>query len=240
MIDVANMKKNAWVLFLVTVFFGLFGPSNLNYYWWFYSIFFVLFFAWTLYLIYGCERYVVFLTTMILVGVSLFSFLASSLAYVSISNYIDGTSVVAVVGGMAPILTVCAVFLIIFFTHSSSIPFECIGNRVTVRRKEQGKKNYHIGLIAGVSTLTGGMFLKSVDALTSNVVAIVGCTGCSIAILILLRHSIRGLRILRIQERSMPTPYTFMQIDELRVARSRWWLGRLFKRLASLRHSPST
>jgi hypothetical protein len=35
----------------------------------------------------------------------------------------------------------------------------------------------------------------------------------------------------------MPTPYTFMQIDEIREARSRWWLGRLFKWMGSLRQS---
>ncbi|EPN29927.1 hypothetical protein A244_39583, partial [Pseudomonas syringae pv. actinidiae ICMP 18807] len=34
-------------------------------------------------------------------------------------------------------------------------------------------------------------------------------------------------------EKSMPTPYTFMQIDEIREARNRSWLGRLFKRVAS-------
>lgn len=238
MIDVESMKKNAWVLFLVASFFGLFGPSGLSYYWWFYSVFFVLFFAWTLYLIYGCERYVLFLATMILVGVAIFSFLASSLAYVSVSSYTAGANMISIVGGLAPILAVGAVLAIILLTKPSYFPFECKGNRVTVRRKEPGKKNYRIGLIAGASTLTGGIFLKSVDALTSNVVAIVGCTGCSIAILILLRHSIRGLRTLQVQERSMSTPYTFMQIDEIREARSRWWLGRLFKRLASPRHSP--
>ncbi|EPN30071.1 hypothetical protein A244_39228 [Pseudomonas syringae pv. actinidiae ICMP 18807] len=31
----------------------------------------------------------------------------------------------------------------------------------------------------------------------------------------------------------MLTPYTFMQIDEIREARNRWWLSRLFKWLAS-------
>ncbi|KPB52450.1 Uncharacterized protein AC511_0758 [Pseudomonas coronafaciens pv. oryzae] len=35
----------------------------------------------------------------------------------------------------------------------------------------------------------------------------------------------------------MPAAYTFMQIDEIREARGRWWLGRLFKWLASLRGS---
>jgi hypothetical protein len=51
------------------------------------------------------------------------------------------------------------------------------------------------------------------------------------------RHSIRGLRTLRIRESKMPIPYTFMEIDEIREARSRWWLGRLFKWMGSLRQS---
>ncbi|KPZ18476.1 Uncharacterized protein ALO40_01962 [Pseudomonas syringae pv. viburni] len=31
----------------------------------------------------------------------------------------------------------------------------------------------------------------------------------------------------------MLAPYTFMQIDKIREARNRSWLGRLFKRVAS-------
>ncbi|MNR25473.1 hypothetical protein D3C85_1426270 [compost metagenome] len=81
------------------------------------------------------------------------------------------------------------------------------------------------------------MFLKSVDALTSEVVIVlVGSLGC-LALLINFRHTIRGLRTLRIQERSMPIPYTFMRIDEIREARHRWWLGRFFKWIISLRES---
>ncbi|MGE8338188.1 MAG: hypothetical protein ACN6Q2_23195, partial [Pseudomonas laurylsulfatiphila] len=68
-------------------------------------------------------------------------------------------------------------------------------------------------------------------------VVILGCTGLTVIILFHLRHNIRGLRTLRTQERSMPTPFTFMQIDEIREARSRWWLGRLFKWMGSLRQS---
>ncbi|RMM48648.1 hypothetical protein ALQ78_05496 [Pseudomonas syringae pv. aptata] len=31
----------------------------------------------------------------------------------------------------------------------------------------------------------------------------------------------------------MLAPYTFMQIDEIREARSRWWLSRFFKWFSS-------
>ena len=53
-----------------------------------------------------------------------------------------------------------------------------------------------------------------------------------------MRHSVRGLRSLRIKQKTMPVPYTFMQIDEIREARSRWWLSRLFKWVASWRKAP--
>ncbi|UVM03045.1 hypothetical protein [Pseudomonas laurylsulfatiphila] len=237
MIDADSIKKNVWALFFAAVFFGLFGPSNLKYYWWVYSVFFVMSFVWALYLIYVCERYVVFLATMVCLGVAIFLFLASSLAYVSVSTESGGGGALPVIAAIAPTMVVGGALFIILFTKVSYFPFECIGNRVTTKRREQSKNSYGVGLIAGVSVITGGMFLKSVDTLTSSTVLVVGCTGCSIAILILVRHSIRGLRVLRIQELNMPASYTFMGIDEIREARSRWWLGRLLKWLTSLRSS---
>ncbi|MBV7477302.1 hypothetical protein [Pseudomonas sp. PDM31] len=235
MVDVVNMKRSVWLLFFSMAFFGLFGPSNLSYYWSVYSVFFIFSFAWALYLIYGCERYVVFLATMVFVGVAIFLFLASSLAYVSVSALPSGGGGISIVAALTPIVLVYGVFYIILCTKSTHFPFECIGNRVTSKRRERSKGGYSFGMVAGVSVLIGGMFLKSVDALTSSAVLIVGCTVFSITILILARHSIRGLRTLRTQERCMPVPYTFMEIDEIREARGRWWVGRLFNWMASSR-----
>ncbi|MNR47069.1 hypothetical protein D3C85_1661250 [compost metagenome] len=97
--------------------------------------------------------------------------------------------------------------------------------------------NYSIPLIGGVTTLVASIFLKWAGMLTGALVGMTVMTGGSIFILLYGRHVLGGLRALRIQERSMPVPYTFMQLDEIREARSRWWLGRLFKWIASWRKS---
>jgi hypothetical protein len=164
--------------------------------------------------------------------------MASSLAYLSSLKNFGNTNPVSIALGFAPAAVVFITFLIIFYSRSSFFPFECVGNRVEVRAKKNvNTKNYNLWLMSGVSTLTGSMFLRTVDTETSDMVVIIVCTGLTVIILLHLRHSIRGLRTLRIRERKMPTPYTFMQIDEIREARSRWWLGRLFKWMGSLRQS---
>ncbi|MNE76435.1 hypothetical protein D3C80_1726700 [compost metagenome] len=94
-------------------------------------------------------------------------------------------------------------------------------------------------MLAGATTLAASVFVKSAGIPAGGVAGTLILTFSSIWILVQMRHSIRGLRTLRIQEKTMLTPYTFMQIDEIREARSRWWLSRLFKWVASWRKSPS-
>ena len=237
MINSDTIKKGSWLVFFSVVFLSALGPSNIEYYWWAYWFFCASFFVWTLYLVYWCESYVVYLTTVLTATVSIFAFLASGLVYLSASSFLGETTVLPIVVGVCPAILIFGVFSAIYFSKPSLFPFESVGNRITIRSGVQGQPKYNIGIVAGVTALTGGVFLSLVDALTTDVVAVSICTGCAIAILIQLRHTIRGLRTLHIQERSMDVPYTFMEIDEIREARSRWWLGRLLKWLTSLRSS---
>lgn len=237
MINADTIKKGSWLVFFSIVFLSALGPSNLDYYWWVYCFFCALFFVWTLYLVYLCESYVVYLTTVLTATVSIFAFLAGGLAYLSTSNFLGGTTVLPVVIGMCPAVLVFGVFATIYFSKPSFFPFECVGNRITIRSGGREQPKYNIGIIAGITALAGGVFLRMVDALTTDVVAVSICTGCAIAILIQLRHTVRGLRTLHIQERNMNVPYTFMEIDEIRQARHRWWLGRFLRWLISLRSS---
>jgi hypothetical protein len=238
MIDAKIIKKQIFLMFIVVVFFGAFGPFALQYFWWCYLFVVVFYFGFSLYLIYSCERFVVFLSTVFITGLVAFPYISGNLAYLIASDFFGKGDFRSVAIGMAPITIVFLMFLAIFYSKASFFPFECVGNRVAARpKKVVNAKSYNLGLISGVSTLTGSMFLKSVGTETGGMVAIVLCTGCCVFMLFYLRHSIRGLRTLRIRERKMPTPYTFMQIDEIREARSRWWLGRLFKWMGSLRQS---
>lgn len=238
MIDAKNIKKQIFLMFIGVAFFGAFGPSNLKYFWWWYFFIVVVGFGFSLYLIYCCERYILLLATVLSVAICIFPYITGSLAYLIVSDYFGKGDPRSVAIGIAPITIVLMMFLVIFYSKVSFFPFECVGNRVAPRPKRiVNSRNYNLGLISGVSTLTGSMFLKSVGAETGGMIVVVACTGLSVILLFYVRHGIRGLRTLRIRERKMPTPYTFMQIDEIREARSRWWLGRLFKWMGSLRQS---
>lgn len=239
MIDSKFIKKSSWLVFFASAFFGVFGPSNLPWFWLIYLLFFVVFFGFILYLIYFSERFVVYMFFIIIMPVLCLSYLASSVAYMSATRLLGEVSFVSVLLGLSPLITVSMIFLFVFFSKSTFFPFLCSGNRVVPRSKGDTTKTYSLGLISGASTLAAGVFLKSAGILTSSVVGALVCTGCPIVVLILLRHTIRGLRTLRTQERSMSIPYTFMQIEEIRDARSRWWLGRLFRWLASICKSES-
>ncbi|WP_130908505.1 MULTISPECIES: hypothetical protein [unclassified Pseudomonas] len=237
MIDSQNLKKGGWIVFFSAALFGAFGPSNLSYFWWVYLFFIVALLGFVLYVIYSCERFVLYLSSLFLLVVGIFTYLACTVAYLSASRVLGGNSLLAALVGLSPALTVFLTVATILYGETVFFPFECKGNRVAARGKGQSNKSHSVGLVVGAAVLTSGIFFKSVDAQTSNVLAVVICTGCSIAISILSRHSIRGLRTLHIQERNMPAPYTFMEIDEIREARRRWWLSRLFKWLTSLRSS---
>jgi hypothetical protein len=238
MINAQTIKKCGWTVFFSAALFGAFGPSNLEYFWWWYLLLVVVLFGFSVYLIYFCERFVVFVWALILAAVIAFTYMGSSLAYLMVSQNSGDTSPISIAVGGAPAVVVLLIFLMIFYSKSSFFPFECVGNKVAPRPKKiVNAKSYNLGLISGVSTLTGSMFLKSVGAETGGMFVVVACTVLSVILLFYVRHGIRGLRTLRIRERKMPTPYTFMQIDEIREARSRWWLGRLFKWMGSQRQS---
>jgi hypothetical protein len=237
MIDSQVIKKVGRTIFGSMTFLGAFGPSNLEYFWWWYLFLVTVLFGFSAYLIYWCERFVVFLWAVVLAAVIALTYLVGSFAYLSSLKNFDNTNLVSVALGFTLAAIVFVTFLVIFFSRSSFFPFECVGNKVEVRAKKNVTKKYNLWLISGVSTLTGSMFLGAVDTETSDMVVIIGLTGLIVIILLHLRHTIRGLRTLHIRERKMPTPFTFMEIDEIREARSRWWLGRLFKWMGSLRQS---
>ncbi|MDD0997063.1 hypothetical protein M5G20_14480 [Pseudomonas sp. TNT2022 ID1044] len=237
MIDSHSLKKGGWIMFFSAALFGVFGPSSLSYFWWVYLIFVVVFLGFVLYLIYCCERFVLYMSSLFLLAVGLFAYLACTVAYFTASAVLGAGNVFAVLLGLVPAIAVVLTVVIILVGETAFFPFECKGNRVITRGRQQKKTSYNVGLIVGVSVLASGVFFKSVDAQASNVLAVLICTGCSVAISVLSRHIIRGLRTLYIEERNMPVPYTFMKIEEIREARSRWWLGRLFKWMGSLRQS---
>ncbi|MCH5655184.1 hypothetical protein [Pseudomonas syringae] len=239
MINSDSLKKSSWLAFFTTVFFIAFGPSKLTYFWHVYFLAVTLLFAWTIYLVYLCEKYTTYMTSLINTLIGSFTFLACNVAYISTSSFFGENSSKALITSLTPAIITLLAYLTIASKKPSFHPFEYDGRKIQTRvaSTSQPSTSYKTGLIAGATTLAAGIFLQAFGVLTGSVVAALVLTGCCVTILFYMRHVIRGLRTLRAKEHNMPAAYTFMQIDEIREARGRWWLGRLFKWLASLRGS---
>ncbi|WP_130904589.1 MULTISPECIES: hypothetical protein [unclassified Pseudomonas] len=232
---VDTVKTGPWVVFLMVVFFGMFGPPGVPYYWSIYCVVVVFFLLITLFLVGACERYVFFVVMIFFTGVGIMGFLFSSVLYLVVSDFFGEGSFKSIAIGLSPLILISLAVAIAAYGRSHLSSFRLEGNKVAF--KVESREKYSAGFLAGLLTLTGGGVLKLIGSLNGGALGVlVGTSGC-IALILYCRHTIQGLRALRLREHTMPTPYTFMRIDEIREARSRWWLGRLFKWLLSSRQS---
>lgn len=241
MIASDKLKKLTWLLFVMFVFLLAFGPSGFKYFWPVYLVMSFSALIWTLYLVYVCEKFVVYITSMIITIVGIFSLMACTAAYLIAAKLWGKTSVAALMIWPVPMGIVSLTYLVLASGNSSFHPFEYDGIKVQPRPQKEQKAStaYSPLLVGGATSLATSIFIKAVGSLATGMFIMFGMTVCSVTFLFYARHIIRGLRTLRIQEKSLPTPYTFMQIDEIRAARSRWWMSRLFKWVGAWRKSPN-
>jgi hypothetical protein len=168
--------------------------------------------------------------------------MASSIAYSSAADGWGGANAAASIAGLVPTALVFLVFYIIAHTKPPFHPFDYSGNKVRVVPKvsKSTSTRYPVAWSAGASTLAASVFLKFFGVQAAGVISAVVLTSCALVILYHMRHTVRALRTLSIKEKTTSVPYTFMEIDEIRQARSRWWISRFFKWVGSRRKSPST
>ncbi|VVO19804.1 hypothetical protein PS710_04147 [Pseudomonas fluorescens] len=239
MINSETIKTGGWAVFFLLALFMAFGTLMLGNNWYVYFFLLAFMLSWTLYIVYICESYTTYIWSLLISCVGGFTLPACVVAYGLAADASFDLSLYRFLIGLAPAALVGIVDIVVTNTRPVYQPFEYNGNRIQTRQDVNSKPsmNYSIPLIGGMTTLAASIFLKWAGMLTGALVGMTVMTGGSIFILLYGRHVLRGLRALRIQERSMPVPYTFMQLDEIREARSRWWLGRLFKWIASWRKS---
>ncbi|WP_268796909.1 hypothetical protein [Pseudomonas huanghezhanensis] len=240
MIGSQNIKEISWAFFGVLIFFMAFGPSGLKYFWQVFFVMALLAFVCNIYLVYVCESIVFYLASIVFSVVGAFSYMACTAAYMIGASFWGRTSIAALMVGLFPMGVTLLLYLILVNGKPSFHPFVYDGIKVQPRpqNKQKTSSAYSLLLVAGATTLAASIFTKTVGFLTTGVVVLFGTLAVSVTFLFYARHIIRVLRTLRIQQKTMPIPYTFMQIDEIREARSRWWLSRFFKWVASWRKSP--
>lgn len=240
-LDSDYLRRAAWVFFIVLVFTMVLALSAVPYFWPVYIVVFFSKLGWCLYLIYFCERFTFYLWSVLVSVQSFLIILAGSVAYSSAADVWGSASTEAFTAGLLPMVLVLLTYSIIAYTKPSFHPFEFSGNKVKVVPKvnQSTSAKYPAALLAGASTLAASIFVKFFGVPAAGVVGAVVLTTCALVILYHLRHSVRALRTLSIKEKNLSEPYLFMEIDEIREARGRWWISRFFKWVSSRRKSPS-
>ncbi|WP_440060738.1 hypothetical protein ACTAB0_21965 [Pseudomonas syringae] len=229
--DARTVKHASVAIFLLTVTLGVIGPLSFSGGWWLYGCLSLAAFIYMFYTRYLCERYTLFASGYFTLLISLLAFAPACVGYTVVTDDLGGS---ALAGGLATLLILASVVLIylyIYLTPTKEFPFEVSGNKVSFSAPDTS--SLKSGVIVGCGALVASAAIQSVTPLTTGILIILLFLFGCVFMLIHSRHLVRGLRTLRLQEKTMLAPYTFMQIDKIREARNRSWLGRLFKRVAS-------
>ena len=161
--------------------------------------------------------------------------LASCGAYWMAARFWGHVSIPSFMLGLSPIGIACLTYWAVVTGKPSFHPFEYDGNKIQLKIRERKKvsSSYMPVWLGAVIVLGINIFTGVLGRDAAGILGMVGLIIVVVTLLFLLRHVLRGLRALKVQEKNMPIPYTFMNIDSIRKARSRWWMSRLFKWVAS-------
>ena len=238
--DARTVNSLTRTLFIVAIGLGAVGLLRSATDGWVYGLLFFLLSGYTLYMRYWCKRYTAFALSYFTLMIFLLALAPAWVSYTVVTDDLGGSRIQgSIVAGLL-FGFVATLYAGIYLTPPREFPFDVSDKRVS---SSASSTSVGVGgLIAGVGSLIAGAVIKSVTPFTTGIVIILlFLFGCIVS-LIHARDRIRGLRTLRKRDKNRLTPYTFMQIDEIRAARStqhaarsRWWLGRLFNWLASRR-----
>lgn len=235
MVGSDGIRKNNWLLLAFLITSMVFGPSRLAYFWPAFLFLSSLAILWTLYLIYVCEKFTLYMTSFLITIIGSFSMFSGCGAYWAAARFWGYSSISAFAVGLAPIAIACLTYWALVTGKQSFHPFEYDGNKVQVKpqKKQKISRSSQPLWLGAVIVLGINVFTGILGRDIAGLVGIVGMGVWAVILMFLLRHVLRGLRALQAQEKNMPVPYTFMNIDAIREARSHWWMSRLFKWVAS-------
>lgn len=232
--DPRTIKGGSLLAFAFVTVSSAFVPANFPGSWWLYCCFVALMFMYTVYMIYLCESFTLFTLSMFSSFVFSFGIAAAGLAHVALIKDLKTSSVEAAAVNIGLIVVMALTYAAVYFSRSKYSPFLIEGDRVS-RISTTGRSHSSLGFILSISASALVVFVLSTSSFASTAVTVLGVHFSCVALMLSERDAIRGLRTLRAKEKKRSVSYTFMQIDEIREARNRWWLSRLFNWLASRR-----
>jgi len=232
--DSSFLKKNCWSMFWGVSIVACSAPWGDIYYWFILGVGIIFYLIWMLYLLNFNEGYIRHAVTVIFSLAFVPIYLAMIMLHTvfgvvpKLSKYLNFILVIL------PLLILIMVIFWLCLRSSKTMPFVIENKRVKLVNVA-GSPN---SLSIIVSSLSLFLTMAIVGALPSYIAWVVLgilCTACGCYLLYLLRDMISGLRVLARKEREENIKYTFEKIEEVRQARSHWWLPRLVKWLASFR-----
>lgn len=209
--------------FVVPLFSWLFWPT------------FLCLLCYAFYLTYVSEKFILFATFVVYLPFVSFAFASCAVAHSLASVDWQWSPWQADLFSLAVAAVIGAFAAWVYFTRSFVPSFKVVVNRVKNIPRDGWTPNWLLTVIILVV-----IFLLLTAAAASESALPMTLVGLSTTAFLIFyfRHLIRGLRTLRVQEREQGVFYTFENIEEIREARSRWWLVRLYRWASSLRRSP--
>lgn len=235
--DAGELRSVIRVFLLSYAMISLVGGMMSGYGWVFFGVFLCLFF-WATYLLHFNESFLSYIYTAFFSVIAIFALFCAMAMYFSYFEWFGRDTPGALFVSAS---TIILFVILLVLAHLSKVHidiFEFKDNRVKIINSTGSKSQMGIVvLIGGASTLIA----KSVYGAIGPKFTITLCGVFSLVLVIhmitRLRNVMANLRVLRLKQRKTGVSYVFMQIDDIRQARTRWWTPRVLKWLASLRHA---
>jgi hypothetical protein len=208
---------------------------------WFYvnisliAIFFLFFFF--TYLAYFNERFVLYVGCLAVCTSLILLFFAASALYYVATQINFGPPEQNYFAFFIPFIVVLPIIWIICTGSHSKSDFVCNGKFARFVPDEGDFAGSKADILLSIIAIPILSYIESLGLTFFSFVIYIFFQGFAIFMLFKLKGAIRELPGLRRKEIKGSFYYTFMQIEEIRQARSRWWLPRLVKWLDSLRRS---
>jgi len=208
-----------------------------GYGWVFFGVFLCLFF-WATYLMHFNESFLNYIYTVFFSVIAIFSLFCAMAMYFSYLEWFGKDTPGALFVSASTIILFVILLVLAHLSKVHADIFEFKDNRVKIINSTGSKSPMGVVvLIGGASTLIA----KTVSGMIGPKFTITLCGGFFLIFVIhlitRLRNVMANLRMLRLKERATGVAYVFMEIDDIRQARTRWWTPRFLKWLASLRHA---
>ncbi|MBA1241193.1 hypothetical protein [Pseudomonas japonica] len=196
--------------------------------------------AWILNLIYRNESYTAYISTFLGYLVLIPTHLSIAMFYIWLDQDPSLRANTSYLLILVPPIIVFGFMGWTLTRPTTSSPFYCKDGKAHIfdYAEPPSTRNQILSVLAFIA---GATVIENIGGATAWLLMSGVMLACALYIIYQGRHFIAGLRDLIKEERSASMRYTFLQIEEIREARSRWWISRFarwVKNLFSSRPSP--